>query len=366
MTEGGIQYAVDVPEDGVLLVDLLVSTSGLTKSAVKDAVLKGAVWIERIIKSSAKDSGFETNEKSKLTADKEGMSSLADAVLNTDNKGVAPNKVDKQRYKKPRRLRRVKAALVKSDRILFNYDPSVLRLSSLAAVLIADEGSYSVWFKPAGMLCQGSKWSDHTTVYRWAESVLQPQRQAFIIHRLDKMTSGIIVLGHSKAATVELARQFADRETEKLYRVIVRGEFNLPLPYLIDATLDDKVATTIVLSSRPANQLLASFEEAIDGNSSRPLKSLASLVLPGDDILPLACSELELKIETGRKHQIRKHLSGIGFGVLGDRMYDASAVESGGELNKGATQKLNIDLQLQAVGLSFSDPQSGEVKRYYL
>ena len=103
-----------------------------------------------------------------------------------------------------------------------NYNPAVLALEPLTPSLVEDCGHFSVWNKPAGMLCQGSRWSDHTTLYRWAEIHLSPQRPSFLIHRLDRMTSGLTVLAHNKKVAAYLAAQF---ETGKLvhYRVVVEG-----------------------------------------------------------------------------------------------------------------------------------------------
>ena len=81
-------------------------------------------------------------------------------------------------------------------------------------------------------------------------------------------------------------------------------------------------------------------------------------------------SLLQIEIETGRKHQIRRHLADAGYPIVGDRLHGSGAVES--EAAEGASQALveeeldARDLQLIASYLSFTDPNSGELKTYSL
>ncbi len=51
---------------------------------------------------------------------------------------------------------------------------------------------------PYGMLSQGSKWSDHCTIARFAQQHLTPERPVFIVHRLDRAATGLILIAHSK------------------------------------------------------------------------------------------------------------------------------------------------------------------------
>ena len=210
------------------------------------------------------------------------------------------------------RLRRAKRALEVNDELHLYYNANVQAEQPPAADLIADVGGYSVWRKPTGMRSQGSKWGDHCTIMRWAEQHLEPERTAFTVHRLDLAANGLILVAHSKAMAAALGRLFMEREIEKSYRAVVHGDFGqLHSPVRIEQPVDNKTAL-----------------------------SEASLVEVSEDG---SRSLVEVRIETGRKHQIRQHLSGIGFPILGDRMY-------------GSGEEDGMDLQLTACKLVFKCP----------
>lgn len=219
------------------------------------------------------------------------------------------------------RVRRAKRPLKEGDTLHLYYDEKVLSVEPTPAQLIADEGDYSLWYKPYGVLSQGSKWGDHCTINRWVEQHLEPQRPAFIVHRLDRAATGLILIAHSKSLAAALAELFKKRAVEKDYQVIVEGCFpQRPLKTIIDTDIDGKHARTQVG--------LCQYDEATN-------RSL-----------------LEVRIETGRKHQIRRHLAGIGFPVVGDRLY--------GDRN------CQQDLQLCCCHLAFDCPSSQTHRAYRL
>ncbi|MDM3872187.1 RluA family pseudouridine synthase [Porticoccus sp. W117] len=223
------------------------------------------------------------------------------------------------RGKQTKRLRRHSKPLQPGQQLHMYYDAKVLEQQPPQPLLIVDEGDYSLWHKPRGVLSQGSKWSDHCTINRLVEQQLQHQRPAQIIHRLDRAASGLILIGHSRTATAALAKLFEQRQLNKRYRVVVSGQFAANEQTISDP-IDGRHATSHVhhLAYNPSND-----------------RSL-----------------LEVKIETGRKHQIRRHLAGIGFPVVGDRLYGEGEPEQ--------------DLQLTAAQLAFTCPLSGEPRHYQL
>ncbi len=220
------------------------------------------------------------------------------------------------------RLRRAKRALRAGDEIHLYYDANILAETPPEPELIADLGGYSVWRKPGGMRSQGTKWGDHCALVRWVERNLEPERSAFTVHRLDRAATGLILVAHSKSTAAALSALFRQREIEKHYRALVAGDFSgQPSPLRIEQPLDGKEAISIV--------------------------SLLSVVEDGER------SWVDVQIETGRKHQIRRHLSGLGFPIIGDRLY-------------GAGREGGADLQLTAYLLSFHCPVTDKVVRYCL
>lgn len=217
------------------------------------------------------------------------------------------------------RLRRAKKTLHENDILHIYYDDIIQQSVPAAALLIADEGDYSIWNKPYGMYSQGTKWGDHCTVYRWAEQQLKPQRPAFSVHRLDRAASGLIILAHSKKMAKVFSELFKKRKIQKRYEATVEGEINdIDLPYTISSNIDNKPAVSKIIKLQKQN-----------GNTI-----------------------VTIEIETGRKHQIRKHLSGLDHPIVGDRLYGSGQSED--------------NLKLQAVYLKFICPVTNELREYSL
>lgn len=224
------------------------------------------------------------------------------------------------RGSKTQRLRRAKRRLRKGDELHLYYDEDILAERPAEPTLIADVGEYSVWNKPYGLRSQGSRWGDHCTVVRWAEKNLRPERPAFTVHRLDRAANGLILIAHSKRTAAALSELFRSRKVEKRYRVMVHGSFKgSAAPLRVDQPIDRKNAVSE----------LSLVEVSADGKHSL----------------------LEVRIETGRKHQIRRHLADLDHAVVGDRLY-------------GSGEEDGVDLQLTAFLLAFSCPVSGDEVEY--
>jgi tRNA pseudouridine32 synthase/23S rRNA pseudouridine746 synthase len=220
------------------------------------------------------------------------------------------------------RLRRAKRPLSEGDELHLYYDAEILAETPAEPTLIADVGDYSVWNKPYGLRSQGSKWGDHCTVVRWAERHLQPQRPAFTVHRLDRAANGLILVAHTKRTAAALSKIFRSRSIEKRYLAVVAGDFpERPQPLRVDQAIDGKTAVS---------------EFSLQQVSAAKGQSL-----------------VEVRIETGRKHQVRRHLAHLGFPVIGDRLYGSGDAEV-------------VDLQLTACLLAFRCPVSGEKVEYRL
>ena len=263
---------IEITNNDATAIDLLASKTKISRSLLKQAMTKGAVWFTR--------------------------------------------------GKHTQRVRRAKKTFLPKDVLHLYYNKDILDSVPPTAELVADEGAYSIWYKPYGMLSQGSKWSDHCTIYRWAEQHLSPQRPAFIVHRLDRATTGLILVAHEKKSAAALSALFQSREIEKSYQAIVHGKFPAD-EQTVNNEVDNKTAISHVR--------LLEYDEGLN----------RSLV--------------EVKIETGRKHQIRRHLSEYGFPIVGDRLYAIDKKDDEHE-----------DLQLTAFRLAFQCPVTGSQRKYQL
>ena len=126
-----------------------------------------------------------------------------------------------------------------------------------------------------------------------------------IVHRLDKDTSGVLVVARTDQAHQALSQQFHNREVEKVYLALVHGRMKTAEGRITTAIARDPVRRTRMTTK------LASGRTAL--TEYRVLEQLGLL------------SYLEVQIGTGRTHQIRVHLSSIRHPIVGDRLYGAPA-----------------------------------------
>ena len=213
------------------------------------------------------------------------------------------------RHGQTTRLRRAGRTLRTGDRLDLYYDPAVLQQTVDDATLIDDVGQYSVWHKPYGMWSHGSRWADHSALTRFASQALS--RESLIVHRLDRATNGLMLIAHNKRAAAALSALFRERQIEKHYQAVVAGCLLADASIAIDAPLDGRAARTDVS--------VISIDERLQR------------------------SEVSVRIHTGRKHQVRRHLAHIGHPVVGDRLY-------------GGAGEGDPDLQLTASRLAFQCP----------
>lgn len=226
------------------------------------------------------------------------------------------------RGRNTQRLRRASRSLRPGDELHLYYDADILAETPPEPDLIADVGEYSVWDKPYGLRSQGSKWGDHCTITRWAERHLEPERPAFTVHRLDRAANGLILVAHSKRMAAKLSALFRERQVEKRYRALVVGDFSShPQALRIDEPIDGKAAVSEV----------SLVEASADGQRSL----------------------VDVRIETGRKHQVRRHLAALGHPIIGDRQYGNGVADG-------------VDLQLTAYRLAFHCPVADAPVEYQL
>jgi len=248
------------------MCDLLADTSGLPKSRIKRAMTKGAVW-----------------RKSKAG--------------------------------KRRRIRRAVAIPSPGDVIEIYYNEAVLSVVPPLPECISDQHHYSVWYKPAGLMTQGSRFGDHCSLLRQVDLKFGLKRRIYPVHRLDREASGLVLLAHDKTAAARLSDLFHRRRIEKIYMVEVLGNPGAKgLKGVIDHPLDGQTALT-------EYEVLA---YAPDTNSTR----------------------VRVSLKTGRRHQIRRHFDLVGFPVMGDPRY-------------GRGNKNSDGMKLTAVSLAFSCPYRG-------
>src|SRR6476646_1642120 len=154
-----------------------------------------------------------------------------------------------------------------------------------------------------------------------------PERPG-IVHRLDKGTSGLLVVARDDATHAALQAQVREREVERVYLALAGGRL---------ASRTGTIDAPIGRASRQRTRM------AVSGAASRQARTHFEVL----ELLPLE-SYLEARLETGRTHQIRAHFAAIGHPLTGDTTY-------------GGARRYDLQRQfLHAHRLAFRHPQSGE------
>jgi len=158
-------------------------------------------------------------------------------------------------------------------------------------IILFESPEFLVLDKPAGWLSIPARVPEasHQVVSQWLGD-----RAPFVVHRLDRFTSGVMLFAKTKEAHQTANRWFLNREVKKTYHLLAAPAANTPMP------------------SRPAIQV----KTPVDG---KPAQTLFEILKKGTSALYLKATPL-----TGRFHQIRAHAQEAGFPILGDKPHHGS------------------------------------------
>lgn len=221
-----------------------------------------------------------------------------------------------------------------------------------------------------------------------------------LVHRIDKDTSGLLVIAKNEEAQRKLAIQFQNKTTHRLYRALAYGKFSKPegtlSSYLKRDSVDRKRVTSVSdLWFDAPDVTRAQIEAKHRAHITSLQRSPSSVEVDDDDEDSVALTKaaqptasttgklavthfktthyhqtgislVELRLETGRTHQIRVHLSGHGHPIVGDETYGGGAKRSKGL--KSVNLRKTIDemsrFALHAMELGFFHPRTGKLMRF--
>jgi 23S rRNA pseudouridine1911/1915/1917 synthase len=229
--------------------------------------------------------------------------------------------------------------------------PVELLAEAIPLTIIYEDDSFIVVDKPAGLVVHPGAGIESGTlanalVYHFNElSGTAGRIRPGIVHRLDKDTSGLLVVAKTDTAHTKLSEQFHDRKVFKMYVALVYGR--------VSQSLGDIESN---IGRSPHNRTRMS---VLRGGAGRYAHTLFQVV----DRYP-EFSLLKVQIKTGRTHQIRVHLSHIGHPVVGDVLYGMgreNMVTSA--MIKGRIRRLDRHF-LHAAELEFAHPGAGELMKF--
>ncbi len=200
--------------------------------------------------------------------------------------------------------------------------------------ILHEDADLLVVDKPAGLVVHpGAGNQEHTLVNALLHhctdlSGIGGQERPGIVHRLDKETSGAMVVAKNDATHQELSRQFADREITKIYLTLVTGVFRR-----VHGTIDASIGR----HPHHRKKMAVNLERGRSARTDYRVRETAGGV-----------SLVECTLHSGRTHQIRVHLHHLGHPVLGDSLY-------GRNRERPAPRQM-----LHSWKLGFTHPRSGE------
>ncbi len=218
---------------------------------------------------------------------------------------------------------------------------------SLPLNIIYEDDVLLVVDKPSGLLMHPS-WIDRretdTLAGRVKAYLSQTNEQAKVhtVHRLDRPTSGLVLIAKEDNAARKLIDQFAQRQVDKSYWAICRGF--TPEQQTIDYPLKeelDKIADKFANKDKQAQPAVTQINRL----------AIAELAIPVSRYPKTRVSWLLCKPETGRKHQIRRHLKHLRHPIIGDTRHGCRHINNA--LMSGEAEN---NLALRAVELKFSHP----------
>ena len=187
---------------------------------------------------------------------------------------------------------------------------ALLPNAEISLTVLYEDQDVLVMDKPANLVVHpGSGTNDKTLVhallnydYDTFSRMVDEECRPGIVHRLDKDTTGVMVIAKSEAAREQLVQAFKHHRTRKIYIALVHG-----MPERKEGTIESLIGRS------PANRK----KMAVVNRNGKPAVSTYSTIASGPDF-----SLLKIAIDTGRTHQIRVHLSYIHHPIAGDSLYN--------------------------------------------
>lgn len=235
---------------------------------------------------------------------------------------------------------RVNGAVEKSprrqlaSRDIVDVGPRATQLLPEVLSILHEDDDLIVVNKDVGLLTVATPYEREQTAQALLNGYLRSKRivdRIHVVHRLDRDTSGVLVFARSYPVREALKEQFARHDIERVYVAIIEGAMPRPSGTIRSYLREDRDLTVRSVAASDGGKLAVTHYQTVERGSRY--------------------SRVEVRLETGRKNQIRAHLSEAGHPVVGDRRY-------------GATSSPLGRLGLHAAVLGFVHPSTSRKMRF--
>lgn len=220
--------------------------------------------------------------------------------------------------------------LVPGQKVEITRDKNRAEQKSREYTIVYEDEDIIVIDKQAGLLSIATKDEKRSTAYSLLSGHVKkqdPSNKIFIVHRLDRETSGLMLFAKNEVVKHQLQETWNDTVIERTYIAVVEGVIDKKEGTIVSYLFEDKIYRMHSSPNPSKGQKAVTHFSVLNKNKSYSL--------------------LKVNLETGRKNQIRVHMQEIGHSIVGDKKY-------------GAAQSPLKRLGLHARQLSFIHPASGE------
>lgn len=245
-------------------------------------------------------------------------------------------------------------------RVLFSHPPYeyLLTPENIPLDIVFEDDELIVLNKPAGMVVHPGHGNYSGTlinalVYHFENLPNNSSNRPGLVHRIDKDTSGLLVIAKTEAAMTHLSKQFFNKTSEREYIAIVWGNVN-----------EDEGTIEGHIGRHPKNRLQNTVFEGDDQDKGKPAITHFKVIERLGYVTLVSC-----KLETGRTHQIRVHMKHIGHTLFNDERYGGDKILKGTTFSKYKQFVENCfkvlpRQALHAKTLGFEHPKTGELLRF--
>jgi RluA family pseudouridine synthase len=221
---------------------------------------------------------------------------------------------------------------LRPHQVVRHYSPSVVEPSVAGNVSVVEETEdWLIVEKPAPLpMHQGGRYYKNTLIYILGEMGYPDLR---MVHRLDSVTSGLVIFARNKETAVQLRKEFEENRVEKTYHALVKGEMWEEI--------------TVHAPIRRKRGFIFECGEGLDGAKVAVTHFIPEKVDSGKTLV--RCIP-----ETGRTHQIRLHLKHAGFPIVDDPIYGPDGDQSGKQLQNSAISLQSSGIVIRKLGIRAS------------